>query len=65
MARANKKHEYSYNGHDGLEDFPQEAYSYSDDVTAEGVDAMRKRAKKVIDAEEWVVVDGIGPNIPA
>ena len=40
--------------------FPPEAYVFMDDVTPEGVDEMRKRASKAVDAEEWEVVDGFG-----
>jgi hypothetical protein len=38
--------------------YPPESYVYEDDVTPEAVDFMRKKAAKVIDAQEWEVVDG-------
>lgn len=38
--------------------FPPESYAYDDDVTPEAVEAMRQRAAKTIDAQEWEVVDG-------
>lgn len=40
--------------------FPAEAYDYADDVTPEAVQQIREKASKVIDAEEWEVVDGFG-----
>lgn len=43
---------------DGGRHFPPESYAYDDDVTPEAVDSMRKNAAKIIEAQEWEVVDG-------
>ena len=40
--------------------FPDEAYEFDDDVTSDAVAEMRARAKDVIDAEKWSVIDGFG-----
>lgn len=45
--------------------FPPEAYEYDDDVTPEAVDAIRQKAAKLVEAEQWEVVDGFGANEPA
>lgn len=48
---------------DGKDDrrLPPDAYAFDDDVTPEAVDEMRRRASKIMDAEKWEVVDGVGP----
>ncbi len=65
MANARKKQEYTSAHDDRFDGFPPEAFDYDDDVSAEGVDVMRKSAQAVIGGEEWIVVDGFGKNQPA
>lgn len=60
-----RRQSYKNEHEDKFDGFPPEAFDYDDDVTAEGVETMRKRAQGAIGAEEWVVVDGFGPNHPS
>lgn len=39
--------------------FPPEAYSYDTDITDEVVKRVQREADKVLDRDEWVVIDGV------
>lgn len=50
---------------DGNRRFPPEAYTYNDDVTPEGVEMLRGKAARIIESDEWDIVDGFGRVIYA
>lgn len=60
MANAIKKAEYTTKSTVAVCSFPPSAYAFDDDVTTEAVEELRKKAGKVIEKEEWEVVDGFG-----
>jgi hypothetical protein len=45
--------------------FPAEAYDFTDDVTPMAVEEMRQKAAKVMNSDEWEVIDGFALAVPA
>lgn len=40
--------------------FPPEAYAYDSDITDRVVNRVRSEAEKIMAADEWVPIDGVG-----
>ncbi len=43
-----------------VKDFPPEAYSYDDEITAESVAHIQKEANKKLDGRQWTVIERLG-----